>query len=253
MLSKGLIKIINSLNQKKYREKYQLYIAEGEKLINDLINMGSPVEKIISTKPLEFIPIGIEFIQCQQSELDKLSFLKNNQGIIALVKILKKPLILNDLHGRISIALDGIQDPGNMGTIIRLANWFGIKSILCSFDCVDIYNPKVVQAAMGAIMGVEIYYTELEAAIDSLIQNNDYKVYGAYMEGESIYETNLERNGILIMGNEGKGISEKIEQKISKKISIPSFRSDKFRAESLNVGVATGIIISEIVRQSNFK
>jgi RNA methyltransferase, TrmH family len=251
MLSKALVKTINSLIHKKYREKHQLFVAEGEKLIKDLIRMNAPVVTIISSKTFDSIPNGVEFIQCLPYELDKLSLLMNNQGIIALVKITEKHLDFYNLDKQLSIGLDGIQDPGNMGTIIRLANWFGIKNILCSNDCVDIYNPKVVQASMGALMGVDIHYTDLENALHELQKISDYMVYGTYMQGDSIYTAQLSTNGILVMGNEGKGISEKIGQKINKKISIPAFFNGSFNAESLNVGVATGIIISEFVRQSD--
>jgi RNA methyltransferase, TrmH family len=253
MLSKALIKIINSLSHKKYREKYRLFVAEGEKLVGDLIKMRAPVKTILSSKPINYIPDGVEFIQCAPSELDKISFMMNNQGIIALIRIIDKPLDLNSLNGSVSIGLDGIQDPGNIGTIIRLANWFGVKHILCSKECADIYNPKVVQATMGAMMGVEIHYLELENVLKELKKSADFKLYGTYMEGESIYSSKLKSNGMLIMGNEGKGISERIGKLINKKISIPPFYSGNFKVESLNVGVATGIIISEFVRQSVVK
>jgi RNA methyltransferase, TrmH family len=250
MLSKGLIKTINSLDQKKYREKSKLFVAEGEKLVSDLIRMGAPVKKVISSKQISNISSSIEYIECNPSEMDKISFVKNNQGVLSLVEIVDKDLNLNLLHGKLSLGLDGIQDPGNMGTIIRLANWFGISNILCSRECVDVYNPKVIQASMGAFAGVNIFYTELESSVDALIKVPDYQVYGGFMEAESIYSANLESNGILIMGNEGNGISKAIENKISRRISIPAFYIGDFKAESLNVGVATGIILSEFVRQT---
>jgi TrmH family RNA methyltransferase len=251
MVSKGLIKTINSLEQKKYREKLKLFVAEGEKLVNDLIGMGAPVNMVITSKTLHNLPSSIELITCQPSELSKISFLKNNQGVLALVNIVENQLDLSLLHGKLSLALDGIQDPGNMGTIIRLANWFGVSNILCSNDCVDIYNPKVVQASMGAILGMKICYTELNDAFDILTKYPDYQIYGSFMKAESIYTANLEQNGIIVMGNEGNGISNSIEKKISKRISIPAFYSSNFKAESLNVGVATGIILSEFARRTN--
>jgi RNA methyltransferase, TrmH family len=250
MISKGLIKLINSLNHKKYREEFKLFVAEGEKLIYDLMSMGAPVKKVITSKSLTNISSSIEIINCHSSELDKISFLKNNQGILALIEIIDKPLELSLLKDKLSLGLDGIQDPGNMGTIIRLANWFGISNILCSNDCVDIYNPKVVQASMGALMGVNIFYTELENAIETLLESPNYIVYGGFMEAESIYSAQLQSNGILIMGNEGNGISKIIEKKITRKISIPTFHTGDFKSESLNVGVATGIILSEFARQT---
>jgi len=211
----------------------------------------APIQTIITSKLRTNLPDSAELIQCTPSDLDKISFLKTNQGIIALIKITDKSLNINSLTGVLSIGLDGIQDPGNMGTIIRLANWFGIRQIICSPDCVDIYNPKVVQATMGALMGVEVHYAELDDVLSKLKLNADFKIYGAFMEGKSIYTSVLKREGILIMGNEGNGISAKIEKYIDEKISIPAFYSGNFKAESLNVGVATGIIISEFVRQVN--
>ncbi len=250
MLSKGLIKLANSLNYKKYREIHQLFIAEGEKLVSDLIKMGAPIKTIISVRKPDFCPSGAELILCKPSELEKIGFLKNTSGIVALVKIIENQFDVNGLYGKLSIGLDGIQDPGNMGTIIRLANWFGIEHIVCSTDCVDIYNPKVVQATMGALIGVKIDYVDLPDTLDLLLKYDDFLVYGTYMEGKSIYQSKFKKNGILIMGNEGKGISEKVSEKVNKKLSIPAFYSDNIASESLNVAVATGIIISEFCRQS---
>lgn len=216
-----------------------------------MVNMGAPIKTIISSKPVLSVLPGIEYIMCKKDEIDKLSFLTNNQGVIALVKIFDKELKLSPLKDKLILGLDGVQDPGNMGTIIRLANWFGISHILCSRECADVYNPKVVQASMGALLGVEIHYVELESVLDTLHSDDTYQVYGSFMEGHSIYSTSLHKNGILIMGNEGKGISDKISQRVRKKISIPAFYNGNFKAESLNVGVATGIILSEFMRQSS--
>jgi TrmH family RNA methyltransferase len=138
-----------------------------------------------------------------------------------------------------------------MGTIVRLANWFGVEHILCSSDCVDIYNPKVVQASMGAIMGVKVNYLDLPEMIDLLVKHAEYQIYGAFMKGESIYNLKLEQNGLLVMGSEGKGISDRVSSKVGTKISIPAFYGTNCASESLNVGVATGIIISEFARQSS--
>ena len=249
MLSKGLIKLINSLEHKKYREKHKLFIAEGEKLVKDLIKMGAPVKVLISSKPFENVSKGTECILCNQSEIDKLSFLKNNQGIIALLEIKEKQPDFSSVNEKLSLGLDGIQDPGNMGTIIRLSNWFGIGTVFCSENCVDIYNPKVVQASMGAILGVDIFYLDLEQCIKKLQKVADYEVYGSFMNGKSIYSSRLKKNGILIMGNEGNGISPKVENLLTQKISIPAFNNEKRAAESLNVSVATGILLSEFARQ----
>jgi len=251
MLSKGLIKLVNSLDNKKYRQIHKLFIAEGTKLVNDLIKLEAPIKTIISTSNIERCNQSIEYIQCNSWELEKISFLKTSPEIIALVDIIENDFNINDLPGKLSIGLDSIQDPGNMGTIIRLANWFGIENILCSNDCVDNYNPKVVQASMGALIRVKVHYIDLPDTINELIKFPDYQINGTFMNGECIYSSNLQSNGLIVMGNEGKGISEMVERLVTKRISIPTF-SDKFNgAESLNVGVATGIIISEFTRQIN--
>ena len=249
MLSKGLIKLINSLNYKKYREKHQLFIAEGEKLVFDLIKMGAPLKYVFSEKQIVKMNPGTEFIQCKEGELGKISFLKNSPGIIALVKYEEQKVIPGEILQKFSIALDGIQDPGNMGTIIRLANWFGIEHIICSNDCVDIYNPKVVQASMGALLGVKITYTHLPEFVKALLSHPGFGIYGAYMQGESIYQAKLGETGLLVMGSEGKGISTGLERLVNRKISIPSFHKGDSSAESLNVAIATGIIVSEFARQ----
>jgi len=250
MLSKSLIKLVNSLDNKKFRLQHKLFIAEGFKLVNDLIRLNVPIKKIISTNFDEKLSHIAEYIQCKASELDKISFLKTSPEIIALVEIPEYELVTKDLLKKISIGLDGIQDPGNLGTIVRLANWFGIQDIVCSQDCADVYNPKVVQATMGALMRVKVHYVDLQSTITDLTKFTDFQIYGTFMEGNSIYESKLDNNGLLIMGNEGKGISEKIEALITERISIPSFSGGFAGAESLNVGVATGIIISEFIRQT---
>ena len=248
MLSKGLIKLINSLRLKKYRQKHGLFIAEGQKMIEDLSSLNAPIKTIISSEK-KFTTQGIEIVQCADNELDKISFLKTSQNVIALVEIPKYEINNIEVINELSIALDGVQDPGNMGTIIRIANWFGIKNVLCSYDCVDIYNPKVVQATMGALFGTKVHYINLVDQIKDLLKLSDYHVYGTFMEEGSIYQSNLHAKGLIVMGNEGQGISPAVEQLISNRISIPSF-SDGFKgAESLNVGVATGIIVSEFARQ----
>jgi RNA methyltransferase, TrmH family len=253
MLSKNLIKLINSLNVKKYRHIHKLFVAEGEKMVGDIVKMGAPVKTIITTIPLEFGALDIEVIRCLPFELDKLSFMMNNQGVLALVEIQEKELSTDSLTGHLSIGLDSVQDPGNFGTIVRLANWFGINKILCSLDCVDMYNPKVVQASMGAILGVDIHYVDLAGYLDVLSEREGFEIYGTFMDAEPVFGQTLSANGILVLGNEGKGISDNVSQKIKQKIAIPSCHQSGFKAESLNVGVAAGIIIAEFYRQTGYK
>lgn len=248
MLSKGLIKLVNSLKLKKYRDKHGLFVAEGQKMIEDLLANKAPIKKIISVDEKYSIK-GIEFIQCTEQELSKISFLTTSQQLIALVEISDYELIDNELVDSLSLALDGVQDPGNMGTIIRIANWFGVKNILCSKDCVDIYNPKVVQATMGALFGIKVHYVDLEEKLKNFVKNSDFQIYGTFMNGDSIYDSGLIAKGIVMMGSEGKGISENLKQLITKRLTIPSFAKGFNGAESLNVGVATGIVLSEFRRR----
>lgn len=248
MLSKNLIKLINSLKQKKYRQKHGIFLIEGQKIINDLISLNVSFKNIITCKnDIHFD--DIELIRCKEQDLKKISFLKTAPDTVALVQIPEIEIEENEIVNNLTIALDGIQDPGNMGTIIRIANWFGIKNILCSTDCVDIYNPKVVQATMGALFGVKVHYVDLCEKLRKFGQSFNLSVYGTFMEGQSIYSTELQRKGIIVMGSEGKGISPGIEKLITTKISIPSFAEGFNGAESLNVGVATGIVVSEFVRR----
>jgi TrmH family RNA methyltransferase len=239
MLSKGLIKLINSLNLKKYRQKHGLFVAEGQKMVSDLLKTNAVIKTIITTQS-DFSNNKVEVIFCKASELDKISFLKTSQEIIALVKIPQNAFAESEIVNDLSIALDGVQDPGNMGTIIRLANWFGIKHILCSNDCVDIYNPKVVQATMGALFGVKVHYLDLVERLSTLSKLSEYQIYGTFMEGQNIYTKELSSKGIIVMGNEGNGISAEVEELITEKLAIPSFSNVGSGAESLNVGRCNG-------------
>lgn len=250
MLSKGLIKLINSLKQKKYRQKHGLFVAEGQKMVDDLLKTSASIKTIITTKT-DFSCNKAEIVFCKEKELQKISFLKTSQDLIALVEIPKCSFNESEIINELSIALDGVQDPGNMGTIIRVANWFGIKNILCSMDCADIYNPKVVQATMGALFGVKVHYVDLEEKLTCFLEQTDYQTYGTFMNGDSIYETKLANKGLIVMGSEGQGIRPDIEKLISNRLTIPSFTNEFAGAESLNVGVATGIVVSEFMKNSH--
>ncbi len=252
MLSKGLIKLINSLKHKKYRQQHGLFIAEGQKMISDLIKIDTYIKTIISAKFEKFAD-GIEFIHCKSSDLEKISSLKSSPDVIALVKIPNYQYDKKNIEDKLSLALDGVQDPGNMGTIIRLANWFGIENILCSFDSSDIYNPKVVQASMGALMKVKVHYLDLGTELIQLLKTQKYQIYGTFMDAESIYESELANRGLIVLGSEGRGISSEIEKLVTNRMTIPSFAKGFSGAESLNVGVAAGIIVSEFARQNDKK
>ena len=253
MLSKSQIKLINSLKQKKYRTKNSLFVAEGEKTVFDLLNSSLNVKTIFCTKKLlQNINTNknVEIIESSKSDLSKISFLKNSSDIVALIKIPELEINYNELTENISIALDTIQDPGNLGTIIRMADWFGITNIYCSKDTVDLYNPKVVQATMGAIAKVKVHYVDLAEMFSKITDIEGFNIYGSFLEGDSIYETNLDNKGIILMGNEGKGISKELEKFVNQKLYIPKFYKEEIGSESLNVSVATSIIVSEFIRRN---
>jgi len=240
MISKSQIKLICSLQQKKYRKQEQLFLVEGIKGIQELVQSDFDVHEIFTTNPdLTFsIPGKITIIS--DTELKKISALATPNSCLALFKIPKATKIAE--KGLI-LALDAIRDPGNLGTIIRLCDWFGIESIFCSENTVDVYNPKVVQATMGSISRVNVFYGDLEM----FLKNTKLPVFGTFMEGENIYQKKLEQEGILILGNEANGISENIENLVNQKLTIPRFGKLQ-RTESLNVATATAIILSEFRR-----
>lgn len=239
MLSKNRIKFVKSLYLKKYRDELNLFLVEGEKIARELILLKPEfIEAIYATD--EFViesnnPFNIERIT--QKELNQLSLLKSPNKVLAICKKFRQ----EDKGGEFYIALDDIQDPGNLGTIIRVADWFGVKNIVCSVNTADFYNPKVIQATMGSLFRVNVFYQEL----NSFIKSKGLPVFGAFLEGESIYKMNLSPKGILVLGNEGSGISSELAQLIKQKITIPRFGN----AESLNVSVATGIVLSEFFRK----
>lgn len=253
MLSKNQIKLISSLQKKKYRDQHQLFIAEGDKLVTDLLQSGTKAAYLIyssdwknkyTTAHLNTIESRIE---TDNSQLKKVSALKNPASVLGVFKIPKFEIDPKLVSTSLSIVLDDIQDPGNLGTIIRIADWFGIKHIFCSPNTVDLYNPKVIQATMGAISRIKLIYTPLEILINEY-KNDNFPIYGTFLEGETIYKSNLKTKGFIIMGNEGKGISENIKKHVSNKLFIPNFPIGESTSESLNVSVACSIICSEFRR-----
>lgn len=236
MISKNQIKFIHQLEQKKYRQKEQLFVAEGPKVVGDLMRAGFTPTMLFSTTE------RTDAQQVTADELRRLSFLQHPQEVLAVFPIPQQSKQLPT--DTLAIALDGIQDPGNLGTIIRIADWFGIDHIYCSEDTVDAWNPKVVQATMGSIARVNIIYIDLGTLIDS----TTLPVYGTLLDGNDIYKQPLTPNGIIVMGNEGNGISQRIRAKVTHRLLIPSFRQGD-GAESLNVAIATAIVCSEFRRR----
>lgn len=252
MLSKNQIKLINSLKLKKYRDEHGVFVAEGTKIIPELIGSSIKVKQIFATEGFieeHTIPKNIELIQIKEQELERISFLSTPNQALAICEIPEYTMQTAQFEEKLTLVLDDIKDPGNLGTIIRIADWFGIDTIVCSNETADVYNPKVVQATMGSIARVKVIYTDLKDFLKHQSENK-MAIYGAMLNGDNIYEQK-KSNGIIVIGNESKGISKEIEQYISKKIKIPSFshlKQNEGEAESLNAAIATAIICSEFRR-----
>lgn len=240
MLSKNQIKLINQLNQKKYRKKYGLFFAEGIKTVKELLASSFELEILYATADLLYTEENKTQLITER-ELKKISALKTPQSLLAVFKI---PEHFSRKESKKIIALDGVRDPGNLGTIIRLCDWFGVSRLVCSTDTVDCYNPKTIQATMGSLARVQVEYVDLAEFLDQ----TDKPIYGAFMDGQNIYREELANEAIIIMGNEANGISNNIESKINHRIAIPQFGNIK-ATESLNVATATAIITSEFMRK----
>lgn len=241
MLTNNEVKLINSLVKKNFRQKYNKFIVEGIKITDEVLKSKIKVHKVYSTELIfEGFESATELIT--ESELKKISQTVHPNTVLALCEIPEPKEIKTD--GFI-IALDDVRDPGNLGTIVRMADWFGIDQIICSNETVDLYNPKVLQSSMASFLRVNVNYKDL----DQFLSNYPYQVLGTFMEGENIYKTKFPENGLIIMGNESNGISEKLFQYITKKVTIPRQGSIQ-QTESLNVAMALSIILGE--RASGF-
>ncbi len=244
MVSDKQIKIIKSLKLKKNRIKHNLFVAEGDKTILELITAGFNINSLYSiNRQIEGVKNSV--IQLSKPELNKISNLSNPKNSLGVFEI-PKPKKIN--YNKLIIGLDNISDPGNLGTIIRLCDWFGIEDLICSFDTVDCYNPKVVQASMGSISRVNITYLDLQKTLE----NKSLKTYGTYMQGDSIFEIDEIKNGVILFGNEANGINPNLSKFIDKRLSIPRFGKLK-KTESLNVANALSIVLSENSRKSTEK
>ena len=242
MLSNNVIKIITSLGSKKYRQKYNLFVVEGVKNIGEVIKSSIKVKELFITEDLWPEVTSIKKTIIDEKDLKKISYLTTPNVGLALCE-LPEAEVLDNLKG-LTIALDDIRDPGNLGTIVRLADWFGVENILCTKESVDLYNPKVIMSTMGSFSRVKVHYIDLK----TFLSTYDGNIFGTFMEGESIYENTLPQEGILVMGNEANGISKAIENLTTHKISIPFF-GQKGNTESLNVAVATSVILGEFKSQ----
>lgn len=259
MISKAKLKLIHSLENKKGRREHGLFVAEGPKVVGDLLSRF-PVKLVVAidewVKDNKDHLQDTEIIAVDADELRKASLLQHPQQVLALFELPEDkaepadvlPLLRAENDQQLSLALDGVQDPGNLGTIIRVADWFGIEEIFCSLNTVDAYSPKVIQATMGSIARVRVHYTDLEQLIHSL--PNDYPVYGTLLDGEDIYSQQLTRGGLIVMGNEGNGISPAIRPLINHRLLIPNYPKGRPTADSLNVAIATAITCAEFRRNS---
>ena len=247
MISKNKIKYIRSLELKKNRNKEGKFVAEGFKVVDDLLAL-QPADLIVATQEWlhgKHLADQTEVIEVTEEELKKVSFLQHPQQVLAVFRQAQDgDFSINTQE--LSLALDGVQDPGNLGTIIRIADWFGITHIYCSQDTADVYNPKVVQATMGSIARVKVEYGNLLALVESLPA--DVPVYGTLLDGDNIYQRQLENRGLIVMGNEGKGISPALAKKVNRRLLIPNFPEGRATADSLNVAIATAITCSEFRR-----
>lgn len=248
MISKATIKKIHALDMRKFRRNERLFVAEGPKLVDELCATMKPV--YIAALP-EWISenakivSGTEYDIVTPDELQRASLQKNPQQVIALFPIPEHRFCTEQLKNELVLMLDGVQDPGNLGTIARIADWFGIRNILCSTETADIYNPKAVQATMGALARVKFHYTDLL----QLLSQYDGPVYGTFLDGENIYGQELSENGIIVMGNEGKGISQGVSEMINRRLYIPNYPIGTQTTESLNVAIATSIVCAEFRRR----
>ncbi|MBR1548689.1 MAG: RNA methyltransferase [Prevotella sp.] len=271
MISRNNIKWVRQLEMKKYRKQEGMFVAEGPKVVGDLLRAGFAPHSVYATTagiealgPLlatadqtiigsgnteSAIARGGTVCTVSDDELRKISFLQHPQQVMAVFPIPKASACpsADNMPTGLALALDGVQDPGNVGTIIRLADWFGISTIFCSPDTADAYNPKVVQATMGSIARVRIIYTEQTSLLATL--PNDYPVYGTLLDGDNIYQQQLSAHGLIVMGNEGNGISQAVRRYINRKLFIPRFSTGRTVAESLNVAIATAITCSEFRRR----
>ncbi|GHT44088.1 RNA methyltransferase [Bacteroidia bacterium] len=247
MLSKNKIKFIKSLESKKMRSETGLFLAEGNKLVADLLPCFHC--ELLLAKSSWMATQGdlkaSEMLVADENDIEKASLLKNPQDVLAVfvqpTRKFDKSLLANEL----ALVLDGIQDPGNLGTIIRLADWFGVSTVICSPDTADVYNPKTVQATMGGLARVSVFYEPLLPAISSC----QLPIYGTFLEGNNIYEEKLSPTGLIVMGNEGNGIRPEIEEAVTNRLYIPNFPLGTPTTESLNVATATAITLSEFRRR----
>ena len=250
MISKNRIKEIKQLELKKYRRRTGLFVAEGHKLVLDLLSAYQPVYFAATDEWLKqnpgALPAGAPCDSVTQDELQRASLQQNPQNILALFQIPQQDISLQEAaRENLVLALVGVQDPGNFGTIVRLADWFGIGHVFCSPQSADIFGPKAVQATMGALARVQVHYTDLAEELRKF----PGQIYGTFLDGDDIYSTPLSSAGVIVMGNEGNGVSPEVGALVNARLFVPPFPQGKATSESLNVAVATAIVCAEFRRR----
>ena len=253
MISKARIKWIKSLEMRKYRLQHKAFVAEGPKLVGELLPYSTPLyvaatrDWLLANRHL--LQTATEVDEVSREELERASLLRTPQSVLAVMPIperTREEAIQAIAERQLIVALDGVQDPGNVGTILRICDWFGIRRVLCSDGTADIYNPKCVQSCMGALARVEVFYCNLP----EVLSKAKTPVFGTFLDGTDIYGEELSDSGIIVMGNEGNGISPEVERLVSRRLYIPNYPKGSLTTESLNVAVATGIVCAEFRRRS---
>ena len=245
-MTKAEIQFVRSLADKRTRDTEHLFVAEGIKLVDEIRNSQLRIRNIYTTRD---DVAGRDVVRIEKREMERISQLNTASDILAVVEQPRYTLKLNDLKSKLTLALDGVQNPGNMGTIVRLADWFGVESIICSRECADLYNPKVVQATMGALLRVKVHYVDNLNTLLSEARTGGLPIYGTLLDGNNIYHEKLSAEGIIVMGNEGRGLSDECRSTLTHKLFIPPYPADAPTSESLNVAMATGIILAEFRRK----
>lgn len=245
-MTRAEIQFIRSLSDKRTRDEERLFVAEGRKLVEEIAASHLRIRNIYTTRK-DFVGDNVEVVT--DKDMERISQLKSASDTLAVVEQPRYKLDAKHLGDKLTLALDGVQNPGNLGTIIRLADWFGVEDIVCSAECADCYNPKVIQATMGAILRVRVHYTNNLAGVLKSAADSDKPIYGTLLDGDNIYNAKVENRGIIVMGNEGRGVSAECRATLTHKLLIPPYPADAPTSESLNVAMATGIILAEFRRR----
>jgi len=252
MLTKNTIKLIRSLELKKFRTRENAFVAEGPKVVGDLLAVMRPQMVFATSQWIsENDTNGIDVEMVSEDELSRISFLQHPQQVLAVFPMPSYDKSIDytkELKGKLTLALDSVQDPGNLGTIIRIADWFGIETILCNHETADAYNPKVIQATMGSIARVRIIYTDLTKTLETIA--SEMPIYGTFLDGGNIHSRQLPKEAVIVMGNEGKGISQEVARLVTDRVLIPNYPEGRPTADSLNVAIATAITCAEFRRNS---